>query len=241
MIPWLRPADPFPPVESALKAPCGLLAASDGLDADRLVRAYCHGIFPWFAQDEPVLWWSPDPRMVLWVDELRVTRSLRKKLRAVARSAGPQVFVDRAFLQVIRHCAAPRAGQEGTWITPSIIGAYTELHRRGLAHSVEVWRDDDLVGGLYGVAIGRMVFGESMFAREPDASKIALAALVRLMQIEGARVIDCQQNTQHLASLGAREIGRREFCSIVRAQVAEAAISWSRYSGAARNDLLSGY
>jgi leucyl/phenylalanyl-tRNA--protein transferase len=240
MIPWLRSGDPFPRVETALESPNGLLAASSQLDADRLLMAYRRGIFPWFSEGDPVLWWSPDPRMVLFTTEFQVARSLRKRSRSAARSEELRVSIDLAFMEIIRGCAAPRSGQQGTWITPTVVAAYTELHRRGHAHSVEVWRMGQLVGGLYGVAIGRAFFGESMFSREPDASKLALAALVALLRLEQVRVIDCQQKTRHLASLGAREIPRGEFCGLVLSAAAEPAINWRRYAGT-RNDLLSGY
>jgi leucyl/phenylalanyl-tRNA--protein transferase len=241
MIPWLEPSDPLPPVETALRNPNGLLAASAHLHIGQLIDAYRHGIFPWYSEGDPVLWWSPDPRMVLMTDQFKVSRSLRKTLRRAARDPVLLVSVDRSFEAVMHACAAPRSGQDGTWIGNEIIAAYVEMHRRGLAHSVEIWRDDNLVGGLYGVALGRMFYGESMFAREADASKIALAALVQLLREEHARVIDCQQNTRHLASLGAREMSRREFCSLVNREAAETVIPWERYSGSARNDLLSGY
>jgi leucyl/phenylalanyl-tRNA--protein transferase len=241
MIPWLEPGDPLPPVESALKVPNGLLAASEHLDVERLIAAYRRGIFPWYGAGDPVLWWSPDPRMVLKTEAFKASRSLRKTLRQAARDSTIGVFVDRAFERVMRTCAEPRVGQESTWIGREIVTAYTELHRRGLAHSVEIWRADELVGGLYGVSLGHVFFGESMFSREADASKIALAALVQLVREAQVRVIDCQQNTRHLASLGAREISRADFCSMLLRDTAEAAIPWERYSGAARNDLLSGY
>lgn len=241
MIPWLEPGDPLPPVESALRVPNGLLAATEHLDVDRLITAYHRGIFPWYSAGDPVLWWSPDPRMVLATEAFKVSRSLRKTLRHAAHDPAVALFVDRAFERVMRACAEPREGQESTWIGREILAAYAELHRRGLAHSVELWRSEQLVGGLYGVSLGRAFFGESMFSREPDASKIALAALVRLLRDAQVRVIDCQQNTRHLASLGAREISRADFCSMLLRDTAEAAVPWERYSGAARNDLLSGY
>jgi leucyl/phenylalanyl-tRNA---protein transferase len=241
MIPWLESADPLPPVESALKVPNGLLAASERLDVERLIAAYSRGIFPWYSAEDPVLWWSPDPRMVLMTDSFKVSRSLRKRLRHAASDASITIRLDRAFEHVMRACAEPRPGQESTWIGREIIAAYAELHRRGIAHSVEIWREDRLVGGLYGVSLGHVFFGESMFSREPDASKIALAALVQLLRENEVRVIDCQQNTRHLASLGAREISRAEFGSMLRREIATAALPWERYSEAARNDLLSGY
>jgi leucyl/phenylalanyl-tRNA--protein transferase len=241
MIPWLEPTDRLPPVESALKVPNGLLAASEHLDVERLIAAYRRGIFPWYSGDDPVFWWAPDPRMVLMTGAFKVSRSLRKTLQRAAHSVEVTVWVDRAFERVMRACAEPRFGQEGTWIGTEIIAAYGELHRRRLAHSVEIWRGDQMIGGLYGVALGRVFFGESMFSREADASKIALAALVQILREAQVTVIDCQQNTRHLASLGAREISRAEFCSMLHRDVAEAAIPWERYSDVARNDLLSGY
>jgi leucyl/phenylalanyl-tRNA--protein transferase len=241
MIPWLEATDPLPPVESALKVPNGLLAASEHLDVERLIAAYRRGIFPWYGATDPVLWWAPDPRMVLMTDAFKVARSLRKKLRRAARDSTIAIRVDGAFERVMRACAEPRPGQESTWIGRHMIAAYVELHRRGFAHSVEIWREHRLVGGLYGVSLGHFFFGESMFSREADASKIALAALVQLLREQQVRVIDCQQNTRHLASLGAHEISRAEFCSMLHREIAEAALPWKRYSEAARNDLLSGY
>jgi leucyl/phenylalanyl-tRNA---protein transferase len=207
MIRWLGPSDPFPPVDTALTEPNGLLAAGADLTPARLIDAYSRGIFPWAADDEPMLWWSPDPRMVLFVDELRVSRSLRRRIRA----SGRMVTADFAFREVMAGCADPRPDADGTWITNAITEAYAELHRRGLAHSIETWADGRLVGGLYGVTIGRMFYGESMFAREADASKMALAFLVRQLARWGFSMIDCQMSTAHLASLGAREIPRRDF------------------------------
>jgi leucyl/phenylalanyl-tRNA--protein transferase len=208
VIPWLRDDSPFPPIETALADPNGLLAAGGGMSAERLLAAYRRGIFPWYDVDQPVLWWSPDPRMVLMLDDFRLRRSLAK----VVRNGGFEVRVDTAFPQVMRCCAeARRAGQDGTWITGDVIAAYCGLHVRGNAHSVEAWRDGRLVGGLYGVSIGRMFYGESMFALERDASKVALAHLVALLRARGFPMIDCQQETSHLASFGARPIPRREF------------------------------
>jgi len=216
MIPWLRPGAPFPPLDSALDEPNGLLAASEALGPDRLQDAYRRGIFPWYSEGQPVLWWSPDPRFVLFVDDFRIARSLRKVL---ARETF-EIRVDSAFRATLSACAAvPRRGQEGTWITPAIADAYSALHARGLAHSVEAWRDGQLVGGLYGVSIGRMFYGESMFARETDASKVALAHLVALARSRGMPLIDCQQETGHLASFGARPVARREFARQVAALV----------------------
>jgi len=212
VIPWLGPDAPFPPLAAALDEPNGLLAASADLTPRRLLDAYRQGIFPWYSGDQPVLWWSPDPRMVLFLDEFRVARSLRKRVKQQAM----EVRADTAFRDVIEACAnVLRPGQSGTWITPAIIDAYTALHKRGHAHSVEAWRDGELVGGLYGVAIGRMFYGESMFALEPDASKVALVHLVRVLRTLGFPMIDCQQETVHLASFGARPIPRDQFADRV--------------------------
>jgi len=197
----------FPPVETALADPNGLLAMGGDLSPTRLLDAYRHGIFPWFNPGEPILWWSPDPRMVLVPDEVRVTRSLARRLR----NAGFELRVDSAFAEVMRACAAPREGAGGTWISPAMVAAYTRLFEAGYAHSVETWRDGQLVGGLYGVAIGRMFYGESMFSREPDASKVALVRLARQLQRWQFGLIDCQMETPHLASLGARTIPRAGF------------------------------
>lgn len=212
MIPWLRPTDPFPPLERALSDPDGLLAAGGTLDAPRLIDAYRRGIFPWSSEGQPLLWWSPDPRMVLFTDEFRMSRSLRKRVR----EGRFEIRVDSAFDEVMAACAEPRDGQAGTWITAAMRRAYGELHRRGYAHSVEAWREGRLVGGLYGVALGRVFFGESMFARETDASKVALARLVALLREQGVPMIDCQQDTAHLASLGARPIPRAEFATLLK-------------------------
>ncbi|MDA8127606.1 MAG: leucyl/phenylalanyl-tRNA--protein transferase [Betaproteobacteria bacterium] len=197
----------FPPVETALREPNGLLAMGGGLSEARLLDAYRHGIFPWFNPGEPVLWWSPDPRMVLAPGEVRVTRSLARRIR----NGGFEVRVDTVFSEVMRACAEPRKGAGGTWISPMMIAAYARLFDAGYAHSVETWRDGRLVGGLYGVAIGRMFYGESMFSREPDASKVALVRLARQLQAWGFGLIDCQMETAHLASLGARTMPRAAF------------------------------
>lgn len=207
MIPWLTSDSPFPPVDTALKRPNGLLAAGGDLSPKRLTAAYRNGIFPWYGAGEPILWWSPDPRMVLFPADLKVSRSLAKALR----NRDYRVRFDCAFREVMEACAAPRPGQDGTWITQEMMQAYCELHRRGLAHSVETWIGGELAGGLYGVALGRVFFGESMFSRERDASKIALVHLVWQLQRRQFGLIDCQMSTPHLASLGAREMPRREF------------------------------
>jgi leucyl/phenylalanyl-tRNA--protein transferase len=215
MLNWIDDDDPLPPTRLALgpdsDAP-GLLAAGGSLTPQRLDEAYRHGVFPWFSTGQPVLWWSPDPRMVLPVAQFKVSKSLGKTLRRFVRSPHCELRIDSAFEQVIEACArTPRDGQSGTWIVPAMVAAYTEWHRRGHVHSVETWVDGRLVGGLYCVAIGRMVFGESMFAWATDASKVALAALVCLCRHHGVRLIDCQQNTGHLASLGAHEVSRHTF------------------------------
>ncbi|OZA28760.1 MAG: leucyl/phenylalanyl-tRNA--protein transferase [Hydrogenophilales bacterium 17-64-11] len=197
----------FPAVETALADPNGLLAMGGDLSAGRLLDAYRHGIFPWFNSGEPILWWSPDPRMVLVPGEIRVARSLAKRIR----NGGFELRVDTAFVEVMRACAAPREGAGGTWISPAMIAAYTRLFEAGWAHSMETWRDGQLVGGLYGVAIGRMFYGESMFSREPDASKVALVRLAQQLQRWEFGLIDCQMETPHLASLGARTLPRAAF------------------------------
>lgn len=241
MVPWLGPDDPFPPIEHALGATSGapgLLAASSDLLPWRLVDAYRRGIFPWYSDGQPVLWWSPDPRMILVPAEFKVSPSLRKTLKRVLRDPRWEVRVDSDFAGVMRACAqAPRRGQRGTWITAEIIDAYSLLHRAGEAHSVETWYEGKRVGGLYGVSLGRMFFGESMFADVTDASKIALAGLVGHLLRNGVEMIDCQQNTSHLASLGGREIARKTFLAHVREAVAEAPITW-RFDKTALLDVL---
>ncbi len=229
-VPWLTAGEEFPPIETAWGAtePApGLLAAGGVLDTPSLLRAYQHGIFPWFSLGQPILWWSPDPRMVLQTDQFRLHRSLAKTLKRFVHAPGCEVRFDSAFARVIEACASvPRDGQPGTWIVPEMIAAYTELHRAGHAHSVEVWMDGELAGGLYCVNLGRMVFGESMFARRTDASKIALSALVAFCRAEGIGMIDCQQNTSHLASLGAAEIARTKFAAHLQAHTSRAAPRW---------------
>ena len=195
-----------------MRSPNGLLAAGADLKPERLLDAYRHGIFPWFSAGDPILWWSPDPRMVLFPDEFKVSHSLHKTLRR----GNHEVRTDSAFEQVMRACASPRDGQDGTWIQEEIIEAYVRLHQMGLAHSIETWMDDELVGGLYGVSLGRMFYGESMFSRKTDASKIALAHLVAQLKRWNFGMIDCQMNTPHLATLGAREIPRRQFLILLQ-------------------------
>ena len=211
MIPWLTSDLSFPPPERALIEPNGLLARGGDLSCKRLIQAYSKGIFPWFNQDEPILWWSPDPRMVLFPAELKISRSLRKALQ----KHDYQISADRSFDQVIAACAAPRRHQGGTWINSGMIKAYRELHRMGHAHSVETCIDGKLAGGLYGVALGRAFFGESMFSRTTNASKIAFVHLVKQLARWRFGIIDCQMKTAHLASLGAREIPRIQFTRII--------------------------
>ncbi|MDX9707364.1 MAG: leucyl/phenylalanyl-tRNA--protein transferase [Azospira sp.] len=219
MIPWLVADAPFPPLEGALADPNGLLCAGGDLSPERLLSAYRQGIFPWFSEGQPILWWSPDPRMVLFPAEFHVSRSLGKTLRA----GRYEVRLDSDFAAVIEGCAHTwRPGQPGTWITPEMRRAYIRLHELGWAHSVETRIDGELVGGLYGVAIGRMFYGESMFSRRSNASKIAIAHLARFLAARGFGMMDCQMHTDHLASLGARTIARGEFAGRLAALVAEA-------------------
>jgi leucyl/phenylalanyl-tRNA---protein transferase len=204
---WLERGDPFPSVERALKNPNGLLAAGADLSLERLLEAYRRGIFPWYSSGQPPLWWSPDPRMVLECEALKVSRSLSKSIR----NKGYEVRIDTAFPEVLRGCSAPRREEAGTWLGPDMRAAYARLHGAGYAHSFETWRGGELVGGLYGVALGRMFYGESMFSRATDASKVALVGLVQMLRSRGFPLIDCQVHTPLLESLGAREIPRREF------------------------------
>jgi len=216
LIPWLRDArTPLPDTRLALPpgsdAP-GLLAAGGELTPERLTEAYSHGIFPWYSEGQPVLWWSPDPRMVLPVAEFKLSRSLRQTLRRFARDPGCELRIDSDFASVIGACAGtPREGQDGTWILPEMVQAYRRWHALGAVHSFETWIGGHLVGGLYGVCLGRMFFGESMFSHRTDASKIAVSGLVAFCRANGITLIDCQQRTRHLASLGAREIPREQF------------------------------
>ncbi len=230
MIPWLEPTSPFPDVSEALTidAP-GLLAAGADLSPQRLLLAYQNGIFPWFSEGQPILWWSTDPRMVLRTERFKVSDSLKKTLRKVERSrleGGPwTVRFDSAFEEVMRACAAPRKDGPGTWISEEIIDGYTGLHAMGYAHSAEVWLDGELVGGAYGVCIGRMFYGESMFARVSDASKVALAYLVAFLRSQGVHMVDCQQETGHLASLGAAPIPRSAFLAHLAKAIREPSIT----------------
>ncbi|MCG2582781.1 leucyl/phenylalanyl-tRNA--protein transferase [Massilia sp. TS11] len=236
MIPWLDTGDPFPDPETALvhDAP-GLLAAGADLSPARLLEAYRHGIFPWYGEGQPILWWCTDPRMVLRTAELRISHSLKKTLRKVQASRDSdgrwELVFDRDFEAVMRACAAPRRDGPGTWISEDIIAGYCGLHRAGYAHSSEVWHDGELVGGAYGVCIGRMFYGESMFARVSDASKLALVHLVRFLRAQGVQLIDCQQETGHLASLGAAPIARAAFLAHLRRAIAEPPITqWQAIS-----------
>lgn len=229
-LPWLQPGDPFPDPAQAWdqKQPApGLLAAGGALDVDSLQRAYARGIFPWFSEGQPILWWSTDPRMVLFTPEFKLHRSLRKTVARFAADPRCEIRFDGDFDAVIRACAtSQRPGQSGTWIVPAMVAAYQAFHRAGFAHSVETWIDGRLAGGLYCVVVGGAVFGESMFTRVPDASKIALAALVAWCRQAGVAMIDCQQNTRHLASLGAREIPRAEFVQHVAVQARRPSAPW---------------
>ena len=225
MLSWIDDDQPLPSAHTALgpdsDAP-GLVAAGGRVTPQRLEEAYRQGIFPWFSAGQPVLWWSPDPRMVLPVADFKLSHSLRKTLRRFLRTPGCEVRFDHDFRAVMQACAqTPREGQDGTWIVPAMVDAYGEWHRQGRVHSVETWVNDELVGGLYFVAIGRMCFGESMFSQRSDASKIALAALVAACRARGVPLIDCQQNTGHLASLGAREMPRAAFVDHVLQGVAQ--------------------
>jgi len=206
-IPWLEGNQAFPPTESAMKDPSGLLAAGADLSPQRLLNAYRRGIFPWFEDDQPILWWSPDPRATLIPSAIHISRSLRKAIKQQKY----QFRFDTHFLEVIRACAEARSYTEGTWITNEMCDAYENLHRMGIAHSVEVWDGDNLVGGLYGIAIGKVFFGESMFSRASNTSKMALAYLAEHLHKWGFKLIDCQVENSHLTSLGAQRIDREQF------------------------------
>jgi leucyl/phenylalanyl-tRNA--protein transferase len=222
MIPFLGPLDPFPPVDQALDQPDGLLAAGASLSTRRLIDAYGRGIFPWFSEGDPILWWSPDPRTVLRPAAVHVSHSLRKRLKKDAFS----ITIDRAFARVLDGCAEPRADEAGTWLSAGMRRAYTALHTAGFAHSIEVWMDGELAGGLYGVAIGRMFFGESMFARRTDASKIAIVRLATQLDRWEFPLIDCQLETAHLLSLGAEHLPRRRFVAAVEQLVTQPSPKW---------------
>jgi leucyl/phenylalanyl-tRNA---protein transferase len=220
---WLERGDPFPPLERALKRPNGLLAAGADLSVARLLEAYRRGVFPWFSSGQPPLWWSPDPRMVLHCEELKVSRSLAKSLR----NKGYELRIDSAFAEVLEGCAYR---PEGTWLGADMKQAYLRLHQEGHAHSFETWRGGELVGGLYGVALGRMFYGESMFSRATDASKVALVRLVEVLKEKNFPLIDCQMHTELLESLGAREIPRAEFLRALASLVnyPQPSMKWSR-------------
>ncbi len=226
-IPWLPPQDPeapFPPVTGALRDPDGLLAAGGDLEPARLLRAYRHGIFPWFGPGEPILWWSPDPRAVLHPERLHVSRRLARTLRQGRFT----VSYDTCFARVVEACAAPRPESRGTWITPQMQAAYVRLHDLGHAHSIEVWREATLVGGLYGVALGRVFFGESMFSRERDASKVALAHLCARLCRLGFGLLDCQVVSGHLLRMGAEQLPRARFVALLDTLADAESVAWPR-------------
>ena len=230
-IPWIDESDPLPPALSACMDEAsgmkGLVAAGGGLSVQRLLEAYSQGMFPWYSEGQPILWWSPSPRMVLEVENFKLHRSLRKTLQKFVQMPSANVTFDTAFDRVIAHCSAfKRQGQQGTWILQDMVAAYQALHRAGFAHSVEAWIDGELVGGLYCVSIGKAIFGESMFALQTDASKNALCALVAFAKQHDIRWIDCQQNTRHLASLGAHEIAQAVFLNEVAKAVTQTAPVW---------------
>ncbi len=228
MIPWLEIDTPFPDVASALteeQGAAGLLAAGADLSPQRLIEAYSQGIFPWFSEGQPILWWSTDPRMVLMTADFKISPSLKKTIRKMTNDSRCEFRFDSAFEQVMRSCAAPRRDGQGTWISEEIIAGYCALHAAGHAHSAEVWMDGNLVAGAYGVCLGRMFFGESMFTRVSDASKVAMAHLVFFLREQGVAMIDCQQETAHLASLGAKPISRSEFILRIKQAISLPAIT----------------
>ncbi len=216
----------MPLAQSALIEPNGLVAAGNDLSPERVLEAYRLGIFPWFGRGQPVLWWSPDPRMILETQQIIISDSLAKKLRQIKRISSWEITTDTVFEQVMRHCAAPRIEQDGTWISERMIDTYKQLHIQGYAHSVEVWNEGQLIGGLYGLCIGRMFYGESMFSRATDASKVALACLTQKLLEAGCPMIDCQQNTAHLASMGGREIDRKLFIAKVTELTHQPQMAW---------------
>lgn len=224
-IAWLQKTDPpaaMPPTSRALAEPNGLLAVGGALTPEWLIHAYRRGVFPWYSAEQPILWWAPDPRAILLPQEFRISRSLARSIR----KRGFEMRMNTAFAEVVEACAGPRRGLPGTWITPQMHAAYVLLHRRGLAHSIETWREGRLVGGLYGVALGRVFFGESMFARESDASKVALARLVSECLDRNVPLIDCQMPSPHLASLGSRSIPRWDFEARLAALIDSRAPVW---------------
>ncbi|WP_394672378.1 leucyl/phenylalanyl-tRNA--protein transferase [Limnobacter sp.] len=225
-IPWLDSPSEFPGTSQALDYPPGLLAASMEINADWLEASYARGIFPWYSQGEPVLWWSTSPRAVLYTAEFKLHRSLAKAIRKMQGTPGSAIRLNTAFTAVMQACAAPRPGQDGTWITDEVIAAYTVLHQRGLAHSVEYWEGDQLVGGLYCVALGKMVYGESMFATKTDASKVAFAHFVYWLKSQNVHIIDCQQATGHLISMGARTVSRKVFETEMVNSIVQPTLNW---------------
>ncbi|NCN70236.1 MAG: leucyl/phenylalanyl-tRNA--protein transferase [Rhodoferax sp.] len=245
-LPWLEAGQPFPPFDQTWgeESPApGLLCAGNDLSVDTLKHAYANGIFPWYSAGQPPLWWCPDPRMVLHVNNFRVSSSLKKTIKKFSSSNANEIRIDSAFKDVIQACSTiSRSGQSDTWILPEMINAYSNLHQAGLAHSVETWVDGQLIGGLYGVGIGHAVFGESMFHRSTDASKIALAALVALCHQHHIPQIDCQQNTRHLAALGAVEIPRLNFIRKVQSLAEMSAFEWKFAPSYWKNlDMLSSH
>jgi leucyl/phenylalanyl-tRNA--protein transferase len=229
-LPWLEPGEAFPPVAGAwgpLDPTPGLVAAGGDLSVSTLLAAYSQGIFPWFSEGQPILWWSPDPRTVLRPEAFRLHRSLRKTLHRLLLEGRLELRIDHGFERVIQACArTPRKNQDGTWILPDMVAAYTALHHAGHAHSVESWIDGELVGGLYLVNLGGMVFGESMFSHQSDASKLALAGLVAFSRANALPLIDCQQNTAHMASLGSEKLARTAFCQQVQTVLQQPVPTW---------------
>lgn len=226
----------LPPTEEALSSPNGLLAASEAINADWLHASYLKGIFPWYSEGEPVLWWSPNPRAVLYLNDFKLHRSLKKSIRQNLNNPARRITLNWAFESVMRYCAQPRADGLGTWISEDIVQSYVEFHRRGLAHSVEHWDGDRLIGGLYCVGIGGMVFGESMFAKETDASKIAFAHFVYWLKRQNLSIIDCQQSTRHLRSLGATTLPRAQFEVELKKALTQRKIDWQPRILEWRND-----
>ena len=241
-LPWLAPQAPFPSAHAAWDAQSpapGLLAAGGALDVETLKNAYGQGIFPWFSEGQPILWWSPEPRMVLKVNDFILHRSFKKSLFRFSQDSDSEIRIDTAFEEVIGSCAqAIRNQQSGTWIVPAMVQAYIEMHQHGFAHSIEVWKNKKLVAGLYCIALGKAVFGESMFTTVPNGSKIALAALLALCKQQDVKWIDCQQNTDHLASLGAAPIRRAEFLNGVDDAKALPSLDW-RFTPLYWNQILS--
>ena len=233
-LPWVHASEALPEASKALSEPNGLVCAGIDINPGRLLEAYRKGIFPWYSEGQPVLWWSPDPRMVLTLEHFRMQRSLRKRRRQLIGERSWTMRIDADFAAVMHACAAPRAGQQGTWITAPMIEAYTSLHHMGYAHSVELWHQDRQMAGLYGVSIGRMFFGESMFSRVSDGSKLSLAALVECLLRHDFRMIDCQQQTGHLARMGAGPVPRSDYlaqiaqlCDLPAPAWSEIRIDWS--------------